>query len=203
MTGGTPLGPTQLNAAAVGVDGGSLAGEFFYLPGAGTVLPEGAQPVSVEFQPISGNYRNAIMTVTITVLPVEAPSRLKFIGFFRPVHNLPFVNTVAAGRGIPVMFSVQGAKDARVLKEGSPTSVPVVCNAAATTQSVVATADEASNVLLSRGDLYTYVWQTSPAWAGSCRKLIVTLVDGSKHEALFRFGKPVKPKLAKVVKRAK
>ncbi len=68
ITAGTALGPTQLNAAAVGVDGGSLAGEFFYLPGAGTVLAAGTQPVSVEFQPISGNYRNAILTVTVTVV---------------------------------------------------------------------------------------------------------------------------------------
>ncbi|HEU5303115.1 MAG TPA: hypothetical protein VFU40_00600, partial [Gemmatimonadales bacterium] len=27
----------------------------------------------------------------------------------------------------------------------------------------------------------------SAAWANTCRKLVVTLMDGTRHEALFRF----------------
>jgi hypothetical protein len=41
---------------------------------------------------------------------------------------------------------------------------------------------------------------TSPSWAGNCRKLIVTLVDGSKHEAVFRFGKAEKQKASRPAK---
>ena len=35
-------------------------------------------------------------------------------------------------------------------------------------------------------DQYTYVWKTNSGWTG-CRKLILTLVDGSRHEARFSF----------------
>jgi hypothetical protein len=42
---------------------------------------------------------------------------------------------------------------------------------------------------------YTYVWKTSADWAGTCRSFVVTLVDGSKHEARFHFtGKPKREK---------
>ena len=34
---------------------------------------------------------------------------------------------------------------------------------------------------------YNYVWQTLKAWAGKCGKLQIVLVDGTMHEAAFRF----------------
>jgi hypothetical protein len=34
---------------------------------------------------------------------------------------------------------------------------------------------------------YTYVWKTEPAWAGTCRRLVLELADGSTHTADFRF----------------
>jgi hypothetical protein len=200
MTQGMPLGSAQLNAIARDLNGSTMAGEFFYLPIEGTILPLGAQPVSVEFQPINRNYRNVITTVTITV--VQPTGRLKFHGFFKPVHNMPVLNAVAAGRAVPVRFSVEGALDSRVLKEGSPTSVEIGCSAAAS-KSISETADELSSQLLSRGTSYTYVWKTSPSWAGKCRKLIVTLTDGTQHSAIFRFSKEQKAKAAKPVQQTK
>ena len=191
ITSGTALGPTQLNATAVGVNGGTLAGEFFYLPGVGTILPAGNQPISVEFQPLDGNYKNVIKTVTITV---NAPSgRPTFKGFFRPVHNLPAVNQVIAGRAISVRFAVEGSRALRVLR-GAPTSVPASCSAAGAVGPVQETVTAAASRLTGVGHRYNYVWKTTPAWAGSCRKLVVTLMDGSKHEALFHFVKEDKRK---------
>jgi hypothetical protein len=154
----------------------------------------------VEFQPLDGNYKNVITTVTVTV--TQPPSRLKFKGFFQPVYNLPVLNTVAAGRAIPVRFIVEGAQGSNVLKAGSPTSVPTACNSAVT-KSVAETVDEPTSGLQKLGNHYTYVWRTSPSWAGNCRKLILTLVDGSKHEAAFRFAKASKSKAITPVKRGK
>ena len=200
MTQGMPLGSAQLNAIARDIHGGTMAGEFFYLPVEGTILPLGAQPVSVEFQPVNRNYQNVIATVTITV--VQPTGRLKFHGFFKPLHNMPVLNAVAAGRAVPVRFSVEGALDSRVLKAGSPTSVAIGCSAS-DTRSISETSDELSSQLLSSGTSYTYVWKTSPSWAGSCRKLMVTLVDGSQHSAIFRFSKEQKAKAAKPVEQSK
>ena len=36
-------------------------------------------------------------------------------------------------------------------------------------------------------DQYIYVWKTDHKWTGSCRKLIVRLVDGTDHVAYFSF----------------
>ena len=209
ITAGTPLSSTQLNATATGVGGVSLLDEFIYLPAEGAVLSAvpAVQPLSVEFISPDGNYTRVIKTVNITVLPAPvpppAPGGLTFKGFFRPVHNLPVVNTVAAGSAIPVKFSVEGSHGTSVVKSGSPTSVPMTCNAAAPTKGIAETADVASSHMLALGTSHTYLWKTSSAWAGSCRKLVVTLVDGSKHEAVFRFGKQQKPKAEKPRKQQK
>ena len=206
ITAGTPLGATQLNATATGVGGAGITGSFVYLPAQGIVLAVGEnQPISVEFIPGSVNYTHAIKTVTITVLaaPVPPSNRLVFKGFFRPVHNLPNVNRVKAGSAIPVRFSVEGARrsgrnrNLNVLKAGSPASVAVACAANATGSPVTETVLAGSSQLRASGDNYTYTWKTSPTWSGTCRKLVVTLVDGSKHEALFRFDGKLKPKPAK------
>ncbi len=36
-------------------------------------------------------------------------------------------------------------------------------------------------------DTYTYTWKTDKTWAHSCRRLSVTLVDGTTHTADFTF----------------
>jgi hypothetical protein len=205
ITFGTPLGNAQLNATATGVGGSGISGSFVYLPAAGSVLSVGVRPISVEFIPANGNYTHAIKTVTITVLATQTPpSRLRFKGFFRPVHNMPYVNTVSAGKTIPVKFSVEGAQlGSPVVQSGSPSSVPVVCNAGSRTKGVDETSDEESSRLQVQGNSYTYLWKTEREWAGNCRKLIVTLVDGSKHEAVFRFGKAQKPKIHRPAKKGK
>ena len=189
ITAGTPLGATQLNATATGIGGASLLNSFTYLPASGTVLPAGPnQPLSVEF--ISPNYTRVIKTVTITVLAVEtpppAPGRA-FRGFFLPVHNKPVVNRVAAGRAVPVKFSIEG--------QGGPLALPglvksfaVACRPGMPERSVEETVDAASTRLQVAGSRYTYTWKTSTAWAGTCRSLVVT-VDGNTYEALFRFPK--------------
>jgi hypothetical protein len=36
-------------------------------------------------------------------------------------------------------------------------------------------------------DQYVYVWETNKGWSGTCRKVLLALVDGSRHEAQFHF----------------
>jgi hypothetical protein len=189
---GTPLGATQLNATATGVGGVSLLSDFTYLPASGTVLPAGAdQPLSVEFISPDGNYTRVIKTVTITVLAVQTPppaTGRTFRGFYLPVHNMPVVNRVTAGRAIPVKFSIEGQGGSLALQPGLVTSTAVACRADLTERSVEANLNVPTSRLQVVGTRYSYTWKTSPAWAGSCRKLVVTL-DGSTHEALFHFPK--------------
>jgi hypothetical protein len=178
---GTPLGPSQLNATATGAGGVPLiGGTFTYSPAAGTAFTGGTYTLSVQFAPASGNYVAASKSVSITV-----SSAMAFVGFFAPVKNLPFVNSAKAGSAIPVKFTVGGYRGRNVLRE-LPTSVAVACPAGAP-ENAVRPGIAGVEGLRSLGYSYNYVWKTSPSWEGTCRKLVVTLADGSTHEALFRF----------------
>jgi len=36
-------------------------------------------------------------------------------------------------------------------------------------------------------DQYTYIWKTQKSWVGTCRMLIVKLIDGTGQIAFFQF----------------
>jgi MBG domain-containing protein/trehalose utilization protein/thrombospondin type 3 repeat protein len=178
---GTPLNATQLNASATGVGGTALAGSFAYTPRVGTVLAVGPQQLTVDFTPSSHNYTGASKTVQISVI-------YRFAGFFSPVKNPPMMNTVRAGRAIPIKFSLGRYEGMRVMQLAQPAVVTVPCTVLSQN---MADEDgwENSSGLRAEGHKYTYVWKTSASWAGSCRKFVLTLADGTSHSALFRFVK--------------
>jgi hypothetical protein len=178
---GTPLGPSQLNARAMGVGGASVSGSFNYNPTAGTSFDNaGTVSLSTQFTSSNANYRGGSKTVTISV-----SGAMNFTGFFLPVRNQPYVNAAIAGSAIPIKFTIGGYRGLRVLQT-EPSSVQVACPAGAP-QSLVVPRLTRSNGLHSVGYSYTYVWKTSASWGGTCRKFVLTLADGSTHEATFRF----------------
>jgi hypothetical protein len=181
LTAGSPLGAAQLNATASGVGGVSLSGSFAYNPAAGAMLTGGDHTLSVLFTPENPNYRAIQATATVTV----NWSTIVFKGFFAPVRNLPAVNVLMAGSGVPIKFTVGGYRGQQVLGQ-NPSSVEVTCPAGAP-EGFVRPGIAKSSGLRSLGYSYTYQWKTNPSWAGTCRRFILTLVDGSVHEALFRF----------------
>jgi hypothetical protein len=188
---GTPLGAAQLNATATGVGGISLAGNFVYTPAAGALLTPGTHVLAVEFTPNDPNYTGNAAAVSIDVS--LAVSLLHFRGFFKPVKNAPMFNRVRAGQAVPIRFTVDGYRGTTVLKAGSPTSSPISCQAVRSENVVDATEPANSGGLRQDGakSKFKYIWKTDPRWTGTCRKLALTLVDGSSYEALFRFtGKP-------------
>ena len=182
---GTGLSGTQLNAAAKGVGGGSLDGRFTYAPGAGTVLGLGTQTLSVSFTPTDlTNYTNATHNVQIAVL-------YPFTGFFKPVANPTVVNSVKAGRAVPVKFSLGGDRGLDIFATGFAASRSYTCTQGSEDGGVEQTVAAGSSTLSydATTEQYTYVWKTDRLWAGTCWRLLVGLKDGSVHEALFRFTK--------------
>jgi hypothetical protein len=176
---GTPLSRAQLNATASGVEGVEIFGEFLYTPAAGSVLGVGPQLLRVDFTPSSTNYSRTSKTVQISVI-------YRFAGFFEPVKNPPVMNTVRAGRAIPIKFSLGRYEGLQVMK----VPAPVVTNVQCTLPSEDMADDDAaenSSGLRADGYKYTYVWKTNASWVGSCRKMVITLADGTSHAALFRF----------------
>ena len=113
----------------------------------------------------------------------------EFSGFFAPLANPPAVNEVSAGSSRPVRFSLAGFRGLGVLAPGSPTSQQANCTSGAPLGPPTPTSSPGGSGLTydPATDEYTYPWKTEKAWAGTCRRLDVTLADGTTHSALFRF----------------
>ena len=114
-----------------------------------------------------------------------------FSGFFSPVSNPPVLNSVNAGRAIPVKFSLGGNRGLNIFAAvpNNPGSGAITCDATAQLVNVEQTV-AAGNSSLSYdavADQYTYVWKTDSSWAGTCRQLVLQLNDGSIHRANFKF----------------
>jgi hypothetical protein len=109
-----------------------------------------------------------------------------WLGFFKPVSNLPALNVVKAGSAIPVKFSLGGYKGLNIFATGHPVSTKINCATAATLGNNWPTVTSGSSGL-SYSDQYNYAWKTDKAWAGTCRRLKVKLVDGTVHLANFMF----------------
>jgi len=117
-----------------------------------------------------------------------AVDSLPFAGFMPPVKNSPQVNAVQPGQAVPVKFSIPDSNGTvgDVLAAGYPQSASVSCTSPDEPTSGEPTTSP-SNGSPPPANQYNYVWKTDSGWRG-CRMLILKLVDGSYHRALFNFG---------------
>jgi hypothetical protein len=114
-----------------------------------------------------------------------------FSGFFQPVDNHPVVNSVTAGRAVPVKFSLSGDKGLGIFAPGYPKSEQIACDPSEPVDGIETTVSAGSSALQydPATDTYTYVWKTDKSWAKSCRQLVLRLDDGTFHRANFQFTK--------------
>jgi predicted extracellular nuclease len=112
-------------------------------------------------------------------------------GFFSPVANPPALNTVKAGQAVPVKFSLNGDQGLNIFAAGYPQSTVIACDTSQTQDAVEETVTAGSSSLSydPLTDTYNYIWKTDKGWAGTCRRLVVKLVDGTYHYADFNFTK--------------
>ncbi len=174
-------------------DNGSI-GETAWYFGDGTDSVIGAQAahtfaaagtylVGVVVQDDEGKADMATMEVVVD----PAAPRYAFEGFFAPVDNRPVVNAVTAGQAVPVKFGLGGDHGLAIMDAGHPRSDRIDCASGATLDEVESTVPAGSSTLTYANGRYQYVWKTEKAWAGTCRRLVVGLDDGSRHPADFRF----------------
>jgi hypothetical protein len=99
------------------------------------------------------------------------------------------LNTVNAGRAIPVKFSLNGNKGLDIFAAGFPVSGVIDCDAGATPVEVTETLNAGNSSLSydAGSDKYIYVWATDSSWAGTCRQLILKFKDGCVRVANFSF----------------
>jgi hypothetical protein len=115
--------------------------------------------------------------------------RYNFSGFFDPVQNPPLINSVQAGRSVPIKFSLSGDQGLAVLEPGYPKSATIPCDSNPSVDGGDETDTAGSSALSydASQDQYVYVWKTDKRWAGTCRQFVLRLIDGTAHRANFMF----------------
>lgn len=120
-------------------------------------------------------------------------------GFASPIADPPALNTVEAGRTLPLRFSIGGDQGLDILASNSPYSRQVDCLTLATVTPgstfttprpipVPATPPGKAGLSYNAGaDRYQYTWKTLGDWSDTCREFVLTLDDGRQHRAYFRF----------------
>jgi hypothetical protein len=90
-----------------------------------------------------------------------------------------------AGDRVPLRFSLAGYAAADVVSEAF--SAPQACSAPGQADA----GETAAGTLAYNAarDRYTFTWQTDKRWAGTCRQVVLQLVDGTAHRANVRFMK--------------
>jgi hypothetical protein len=158
--------------------GGSIS--IVYSPASGSVFPVG--PTTVTITATDSHNNSSTATFTVKVL-------YNFTGFFQPVDNLPTLNVVTAGKGVPVKFSLSGNKGLSIFAANSPYSVGINCDGSAPQSDVEETVNAGGSSLSynATSDQYNYVWKTENSWKNTCRQLNVKLNDGSTYTAIFKF----------------
>lgn len=122
---------------------------------------------------------------------VVAPG-YSFGGFFSPVDNLPVVNTIKAGRAVPIKWSLLDSNGGYLSDPGtfrSLTSQQMVCTSGTTTSPVEETVSAGGSGLSydSISGQFQYNWKSSSGWKGTCRTMRLELADGQKRYASFKF----------------
>jgi hypothetical protein len=109
-------------------------------------------------------------------------------GFLPPFENLPIINDVNTGDDVLVNFALGGNRGLNIFEEGYPLSMQIDCDSGAVFEGNES--HYASGAGLSynaHSESYIYSWRTNDSWAGTCRQLVVKLVDGTEHLVNFRF----------------
>ena len=124
----------------------------------------------------------------VTVKTVHYTVVYRWNGFFKPITNKSTsqLNLVHAGDLIKIGFGIGGNHG---LVIGSFSSSQVSCPSWAVHSIKAAGAGATAGISYGvASGHYTFGWQTSAAWAGTCRQFSAALNDGTAaHTAVFMF----------------
>jgi len=105
----------------------------------------GPHRLTVDASDAVGNRASRVVDYTV---------RWDFDGFLAPVDALPTVNSVSAGRTVPIKFSLAGGQGLGVLADGAPRSQQVSCDPGATVDAIEATVSAGSTHKATVGDVW-------------------------------------------------
>jgi hypothetical protein len=160
-----------------------------------TITPNtGYQVVDVK---VDGSSKGAVTSYKFppvtTDQMIAASFKYAFRGFFPPVDNPEVaLNTAKAGQAIPVKWQLKDANGGVIADPSSfmsLTSNPVSCTTFTAPPEVIPelVVSPGSSTLQYLGDgNWQYNWKTLKSYAG-CREMALTLRDGTRHTANFKF----------------
>ena len=156
---------------------------------------------SVVCSPPSGSiFRIGVTLVTCTATDACGNSsscsfsvgvRYDFFGFFSPIENPPLSNRVKAGQTIPLKFRLKAGQNL-ISDLAALMNIESAKLAGCLPDRTGPPVDERESSAIhydSVENQFVINWRTNKKWAYTCRKLIVTLNDGSVHMAYFEFVK--------------
>jgi sugar lactone lactonase YvrE len=118
--------------------------------------------------------------------------QFRFVGFLQPVDNLPVVNLANAGKTVPIKWQLKDAAGALLPELASVVSLlsaPLACDAAPS--DIIEEEAPVTGGTLLRYDAiagqFVFNWSTQKSWAGTCAQIQLTLSDGTKQFAKFKF----------------
>ena len=134
----------------------------------------------------AGSYTGSAYSVA---LQGTGQSVYTFSGFLNPIEPFPGFETANAGSSVPVKFSLGDNFGLNILAAHSPASAVIACGSSAEVNPTddASPAGKSGLTYDSYTNTYKYTWKTKSAWAGTCRQLVLTLVDGSVFRANFQF----------------
>ena len=129
-----------------------------------------------------------VFGATFAIPPVVVPPTYAFGGFLQPVDPRPALNSMKAGAAVPVKFSLGGDRGLDIFAAGYPRSQVITCDSTASVDGIEQTVAAGGSSLQydALADVYTYVWKTDKAWAGTCRQLVLGFADGTYQRANFK-----------------
>jgi extracellular elastinolytic metalloproteinase len=114
-------------------------------------------------------------------------------GFAPPVANEPTMNRFVAGDTVPLRFNIGGDLGPSPLASNQPSSQAIDCATGQPLQFAITTPTQSTNNKLTYNastQRYHYNWATQADWAGTCRRVILILDDGTQLRARFEFTAP-------------
>ncbi len=140
-----------------------------------TTAKVGLNSFTVKAQDVAGNLTTK--TVTYTVYDTFGTR-----GFFSPVDNLPTLNSVKAGSGVPLKFQLLDPAGQLVADKAAlaPTWSTISCSNSATVDAIETTvaAGQSSLSYDVATQSFVYAWKTEKRWAGACRQFRITFASG-------------------------
>ena len=141
----------------------------------------GPHTFSVTATDLSGN---------VVTLEVTYRVGYGFSGFLAPVDNPPALNQATAGRTVPIRWKLRNGSGGFITSlnaVSSITSRPIPCDSRPVEQVPDSDSTAPSELKVNADGEFIYTWRTDRTWAGTCRRLTVTLNDGTAPFVDFRF----------------